>query len=232
MPEGGKPADNRRAPYRQEVIAMSAVSRVQVRLLAAFCAAVALLLLPAPAAAQGNVTCVALIQTTPPLSGTNCTLDWSAFTSGCSFVPYPPFVIPNYITHVTVTICGTQVLNQDYSDPDKNSYSGIIIFDSTHFADGTASTIQVSATNNANETGQQSVNVTVYNKAYVFGNDHLFEGTLMNGPTAIGAADTALTTAHHQLLPQNRIDGPYRQHKPDILVHLGARELLVLHPAA
>jgi hypothetical protein len=111
---------------------MSPHSRVQVRLLAAFCAATALFLFHIP-----------------PLSGTNCTLTWSAFTSGNMFVPYWPYFVPTYITHVTVTICGEQVWNQDYTDPDKKSYSGIIIFDSTHFADGTASVIQVTATINS-----------------------------------------------------------------------------------
>lgn len=75
-----------------------------------------------------------------------------------------------------------------------------VVFDSTHFADGSTIVAKMEAWDNLGNYMADDGTAPAYNKAFVFGNNAFYEGTLINGGGAVDAA-TAFAGANHTIRP-------------------------------
>jgi hypothetical protein len=129
----------------------------------------------------------------------------------------------SYLVWATMYVNGEPTASYTWNpgDPNFTDWGGPLNFDSTHFQDGQSITVSIAGINNLGESGGVGNPARpVYNKAYVYGNDWQYEGTLHDGSPACIHANDAFVTAHHTVTPNQSGDAPLRQHKPDIIAAL------------
>ena len=124
-------------------------------------------------------------------SFTNCGAQGSAGTTG------------GYIASEQLLINGTVV--NSYSDDGSHSTSHTlkVAFDSTHFVDGSAITVELRLTDSNGIQYRTSLTAPAYNKAYIYGNQLPPDGigSLPSGEVAVNNANASFDFAEHSILP-------------------------------
>jgi len=184
-------------------------------------------ILPPPLQAHSTVDSANWDPTRPRFfSGTNCSVSGTAtaYSAPPGNNSYPAG--GTYVKQARLSIGGMMVKEYDDTnslpsgrDPNVIYLSGTnqasisipVIFDSTHFADNSPISIQMTVTDSGGLTYMVPINAKAYNKAYVLGNDKKDVGSLDQGRLA--AQDAA-----GQFNVMNHVGVPYMaDQKPDIL---------------